>query len=138
MDQRLRDDAAWAHRQDLLRRGEHAAYVRYRHLSLGHLLGRVLGQNGFVQVHHVTLATPLAVWLRIEDLPVIDRARATRADLDVPRTPTWGDRTPVELFLRGAASIESHIRRLIIAFVQGTPPENKSRWLPGGQTCRLP
>lgn len=35
-----------------------------------------------------------------------------------------GDWTPVELFLRGAASIEAHIRRLILAFIQGTPPQN--------------
>jgi hypothetical protein len=35
-----------------------------------------------------------------------------------------GDWTPVELFLRGAASIEAHIRRFIIAFIQGTPPQN--------------
>ena len=33
-----------------------------------------------------------------------------------------GDWTPVKLFLQGAASIEAHIRRLILAFVQGTPP----------------
>jgi hypothetical protein len=33
-----------------------------------------------------------------------------------------GDWTPVELFRRGAASIESHIRRLILAFIQGPQP----------------
>ncbi len=33
-----------------------------------------------------------------------------------------GDWTPIELFWRNAASIESAIRRLILAFVQGTPP----------------
>ena len=34
------------------------------------------------------------------------------------------DRTPVELFRHGAASIEAHIRRLIVAFIPGTPPQN--------------
>jgi hypothetical protein len=35
-----------------------------------------------------------------------------------------GDWTPVKLFLQGAASIAPAIRRLILAFVQGTPPQN--------------
>jgi|GEM_PF-7052517 len=33
-----------------------------------------------------------------------------------------GDWTPIELFLQGAATIEPHIRRLIIVFVQGHLP----------------
>jgi hypothetical protein len=34
-----------------------------------------------------------------------------------------GDWTPVKLFLQGAASIPPAARRLILAFIQGTPPQ---------------
>jgi hypothetical protein len=35
-----------------------------------------------------------------------------------------GDWTPVKLFRRGAARLAPAIQRLILAFVQGTPPQN--------------
>jgi hypothetical protein len=71
----------------------------------------------------VLLETPKEPWTQQVPMP---------AGLVLPRVDAleyacrWarGDWTPVELFLRGAASIEAHIRRLILAFVQGTPPQN--------------
>jgi hypothetical protein len=38
--------------------------------------------------------------------------------------PSRGNKTSIELFWGGAVSIEANIRRLILAFVQGTSPQN--------------
>jgi hypothetical protein len=56
---------------------------------------------------------------------------AEPSDSLMRRCARRGDRTPIELLLRGAASIESHIRRLILAFIQGAPATELSRYHPG-------
>jgi hypothetical protein len=54
----------------------------------------------------------------------------SRGEIDLRPDPllsslvSRGDWTPIELLRRSAASIEAHIRRLILVFVQRTPPQN--------------